>query len=83
MREAIAWGIEGMHQMAEIYPLGGAADRFHLVDEETGVELPAAKLPFAGKTLLEHLIRDSKRGKALFSKVWKAACHAHCNHDFA
>ncbi len=74
--EAIEWGIDAMAEMAEIYPLGGAADRLHLV--ENGVELPAAKLPFARKLLLEHLIRDleareelyfEKRGKRIVTPV--------------
>jgi hypothetical protein len=74
--EAIEWGIDAMAEMAEIYPLGGAADRLHLV--ENGVELPAAKLVFGGRQLLEHLIRDleareelyfEKRGKRILTPV--------------
>ncbi len=67
---AISWGIEAMPQMAEIYPLGGAADRLHLVEEKTGRELPAAKLPFAGKTLLEHLIRDLEAREHLYYQTF-------------
>lgn len=66
VREATVWGLEGLPQMAEIYPLGGAADRLHLVDEKTGSDLPAAKLRFAGKTLLEHLIRDLEAREYLY-----------------
>ncbi len=66
VRKAIEWGIEAMAQIGEIYPLGGAADRLHLVDEQTGMELPAAKLPFAGKTLLEHLISDLQAREFLY-----------------
>ncbi len=66
VQEAISWGLEAMPEMAEIYPLGGAADRLHLVEEHTGKELPAAKLPFAGKTLLEHLIRDLQAREFLY-----------------
>lgn len=66
VQEAIVWGIEAMPEMAEIYPLGGAADRLHLVDGATGVELPAAKLPFAGKTLFEHLVRDLEARERLY-----------------
>jgi len=51
-------GLEAMPRLAELYPLGGAADRLHLVDAATGLELPAAKLEFAGCTLLETLLRD-------------------------
>lgn len=70
VREAVAWGLEGLPQMAEIYPLGGAADRLHLVEEKTGLELPAAKLPFAGKMLLEHLIRDLQAREALYYQTY-------------
>ena len=66
VQRAVSWGIDAMDQMAEIYPLGGAADRLHLVEEKTGIELPAAKLPFAGKTLLEHLIRDLQAREFLY-----------------
>lgn len=72
--EAIAWGLEAVPEMAELYPLGGAADRLHLVDEATGMELPAAKLQFAGRTLLEGLIRDLQAREwlyfRLFGKQW-------------
>lgn len=56
--EHIWSGLLALEHIAEIYPLGGAADRLHLVEEKTGAELPAAKLQFAGRTLLEGLIRD-------------------------
>jgi len=41
-----------------MYPLGGSADRLGLVDPNSGECLPAAMLPFCGRTLLEGLIRD-------------------------
>ncbi len=63
---AIEWGIDELPQMAEIYPLGGAADRLHLVDPETKDELPAAKLMFGGKTLLEGLIHDLQAREFLY-----------------
>lgn len=66
VQEAVSWGIDRMAELAEIYPLGGAADRLHLVDEATGIELPAAKLPFAGKTLLERLVSDLQAREALY-----------------
>eukprot|EP00897_Mesotaenium_endlicherianum_P006387 jgi/Mesen1/5777/ME000293S04932 len=56
--QAAFWGLEGLPQMAEIYPLGGAGDRLGLMDEETGECLPVAMLPYCGRTLLEGLIRD-------------------------
>jgi len=68
--EAIACGIEALPEMAEMYPLGGAADRLHLVDESTGLELPAAKLQFIGKTLFELLIRDLQAREFLYFKKY-------------
>jgi hypothetical protein len=69
VEEAILWGIEAISEMAEIFPLGGAADRLHLVDEKTGSELPAAKLHFAGRTLLSGLIRDLAAREYLHFKL--------------
>ncbi|XP_047270830.1 UTP--glucose-1-phosphate uridylyltransferase 3, chloroplastic isoform X3 [Capsicum annuum] len=56
--QAAIWGIEGLPNMGEIYPLGGSADRLGLVDSNSGECLPAAMLPYCGRTLLEGLIRD-------------------------
>ncbi|GKC70367.1 UTP--glucose-1-phosphate uridylyltransferase 3, chloroplastic, partial [Tanacetum coccineum] len=56
--QAALWGIEGLPQLGEIYPLGGSADRLGFVDSVTGECLPAAMLPYCGRTLLEGLIRD-------------------------
>jgi len=49
---------QGLPFLGEIYPLGGSADRLGLVDPNTGECLPAAMLPYCGRTLLEGLIRD-------------------------
>lgn len=57
-RASVVAGIKAMGQMAEIYPLGGAGDRLGLQCEETGDSLPTAVLPYCGRSLLEHLIRD-------------------------
>lgn len=90
VRETISWGIESMPEMAEMYPLGGAADRLHLVEEKTGLELPAAKLRFAGRTLLENLIRDlqareylyfQKHGKQLTTPVAVMTSQEKDNHS--
>lgn len=70
VERAVSWGIEALAFLAEIYPLGGSADRLHLVDEKTGSELPAAKLAFAGKTLLEHLIRDLQAREFLYFQIY-------------
>ena len=34
VRQAVIWGVEKMSEMAEIYPVGGAADRLRLQDEK-------------------------------------------------
>lgn len=49
---------QGLPELGEIYALGGSADRLGLVDPMTGESLPAAMLPYCGRTLLEGLIRD-------------------------
>jgi len=64
--EAIEWGTHALAYMGEMIPLGGAADRLHLVDAMTGAELPAAKLQFAGKTLLERLVQDIQAREFLY-----------------
>ncbi|KAE8694837.1 UDP-glucose pyrophosphorylase 3 isoform 4 [Hibiscus syriacus] len=56
--QAALWGIECLPDLGEKYPLGGSADRLGLVDSETDECLPAAMLPYCGRTLLEGLIRD-------------------------
>jgi UTP---glucose-1-phosphate uridylyltransferase len=63
------WGIEHMAEMAEIYPIGGAGDRLNLKDKE-GNSLPAAMLPFCGRTLLEGLIRDLQGREYLYYKLF-------------
>ncbi len=67
--EAIRFGIHALPEIAEMYPLGGAADRLHLLDEKTGSELPAAKLGYAGRTLFEGLIRDLQAREFLYYKL--------------
>lgn len=68
--DAILTGIKRLSDMAEIYPVGGAADRLRLHDERTGVPLPAAKLIFCGKTLLEWLICDLQAREYLHYKLF-------------
>jgi len=68
--QAVKAGIDSLPEIAEMYPLGGAADRLHLIDEETGNELPAAKLGYAGRTLFEGLIRDLQAQEYLYYKLY-------------
>ena len=70
VQEAILSGINALPELTEMYPLGGAADRLHLVDEITGIELPAAKLNYAGKTLFEALVRDLSAREFLYFSLY-------------
>ena len=58
IRTAVIDGIRAQGQLAELYPVGGAADRLQLIDEATQEKLPAARLVFLGNHLLEGVIRD-------------------------
>ncbi len=66
--EAVLWGLQALPQMGEIYPIGGAGDRLDLMEGEE--PLPAARLPFAGHSLLEGLIRDLQARELLYEKVF-------------
>ncbi|XP_027159295.1 UTP--glucose-1-phosphate uridylyltransferase 3, chloroplastic [Coffea eugenioides] len=72
--QAALWGIEGLPELGEIYPFGGSADRLGLVDPDTGECLPAAMLPYCGRTLLEGLIRDLQAREFLFFKLYGKQC---------
>jgi hypothetical protein len=69
VEELVALGIDHLPRMVEFYPVGGAADRLHLIDEKTNLELPAAKLEYAGRTLLEGLIRDLQAREYLYFQI--------------
>ncbi|KAE8712021.1 hypothetical protein F3Y22_tig00110264pilonHSYRG00035 [Hibiscus syriacus] len=70
--QASLWGIESLPDLGEIYPLGGSADRLGLVD--SGECLPAAMLPYCGRTLLEGLIRDLQAREFLYFKLYGKQC---------
>ncbi|KAK6929499.1 UDPGP family [Dillenia turbinata] len=72
--QAALWGVEGLPDLGEIYPLGGSADRLGLVDPHTGECLPAAMLPYCGRTLLEGLIRDLQAREFLYHKIYGKQC---------
>lgn len=59
-------GIKALKAFGELYPVGGAADRLNLQDEKTYLDLPAARLEFLGRTLLEGMIRDVQAKEALY-----------------
>ncbi len=67
-KEAVRWGVEHLPMMGEIYPIGGAGDRFDLKDE-AGQPLPVACFEFEGHTLLEGMIRDLEGREALYEKL--------------
>lgn len=70
VKDAIIRGIENQGKMAELYPVGGAADRLQLKDEKTEEGLPAARLIFLGKPLLEGVIADLQAREYLHYKVF-------------
>jgi hypothetical protein len=63
-------GIASIPLLAEIYPVGGAADRLKFCDPSSGQPLPAAKLHFCGHSLLEGLIRDVQGREYLYYKLY-------------
>jgi UTP---glucose-1-phosphate uridylyltransferase len=70
VREYILDGIVSLPLLAEIYPVGGAADRLNLCDPSNGQPLPAAKLQFCGHPLLECLIRAIQAREYLYYKLF-------------
>uniref|UniRef100_A0A1D1XVY6 UDP-sugar pyrophospharylase n=1 Tax=Anthurium amnicola TaxID=1678845 RepID=A0A1D1XVY6_9ARAE len=72
--QAALWGIEGLPELGELYPLGGSGDRLGLVDPVTGECLPSAMLPYCGRTLLEGLIRDLQAREFLYFKLYGKQC---------
>lgn len=68
-RRSIKAGIESLNGLAEIYVVGGAADRLELRDPVTNQPLPAALLPYLGNTLFEGLIRDLQAREYLYYKL--------------
>lgn len=65
----ICEGIAALEKLGEVYPVGGLGSRldFRAAD---GTPLPAALLPFEGRTLLEGLIRDVQAKEELYFKVY-------------
>ncbi len=71
LNELVMKGISTLCDIAELYAVGGAGDRLHLVDEKSNQPLPAARLLFLGKTLFELLIRDLEAREYLFYKLFQ------------
>lgn len=70
VRKLIVAGIQGLQSIGELYPVGGAGDRLHLVEEKTQRPLPVAHLRFLGRTMLEGLIRDLEAREYLYYKLF-------------
>lgn len=71
IRERVLEGLQMQGEMAELYPVGGAADRLQLKDEKTEEGLPAARLIFLGKPLLEGVIADLQAREYLSYQLFK------------
>lgn len=71
---AIRSGIEQLEQLAELYPVGGAGDRLALMCPNEQEPLPAAQLPFLGRTLLEGLIQDLQAREYLHFQLVGKQC---------
>lgn len=69
LSEMIYHSIDKMDQLAEMYPVGGSADRLRLQDPATGTPIPAAMLSFNGQTLLGKLIEDLQVREYLYFKI--------------
>ncbi len=67
---AIRVGIESLPLFAEMYPIGGAGDRLNLIDSQSGEALPAALLPFCGRSLLAGIIRDVQAKEYLYYRLF-------------
>ncbi len=63
-------GIAHLDKIAEVYVLGGVADRLSYKENQMGPNLPAAILPLMGKELLSLLIRDLEAREYLFQKLF-------------
>lgn len=68
VKEAVSLAIDQWSKMAFIMPVGGAGDRLGLEDGNAH-PLPAAFLPFEGRTLLEGLIQDIEAIELLVQQV--------------
>ena len=70
VRKAVIAGIRELGKMAEIYPVGGAADRLALKDKQTNAGLPAARLEFLGRELLKGIVQDLQAKEYLHYKLF-------------
>lgn len=69
VQAAIDAGIEMTEYLAEIFVVGGSAERMGLKSEKNQEPIPAAAFPFMGKPLIAHLIEDLQAREDLFFKT--------------
>ncbi len=90
VNRSIRKAVETMEHIAEMYPIGGAGDRFDLKDPSTGTPLPVAALTFRTHTLLEGLVRDLQgreylcfklRGICVVTPIAMMTSHEKNNHE--
>lgn len=67
--QAIWEGIRALEGLGEVYPIGGLGSRLNLLSK-TAEPLPAASLPFSGRTLLEGLVRDVQAREFLYYRLF-------------
>jgi len=70
VEELVKIGLANLNKFALIAPMGGAGDRLNLFDPKTKDPLPAAKLNFQGRSLIESLIRDIEALEYLYYKTY-------------
>jgi UDP-N-acetylglucosamine pyrophosphorylase len=70
VEEYINCGVKNLKFLGAIFPMGGSGDRLGLFCERKKRPLPAAKLKFFGKTLLEFLILDLKAKEYFYYKKY-------------
>lgn len=69
VRKVVITGIRALPELGEVYPIGGLGARLDL-KSKTGEPLPVACLEFAGRTLLEGLIRDVQAREFLYYRLF-------------
>lgn len=75
VRKNIYNGIKCLDEIAEMYPMGGAADRLQLFNPDDQKPLPAACLELFGISLLERLVQDVQARESLFFKCFGKNVH--------
>lgn len=67
--KAIRKSLESAKEISEFYAVGGAGDRLDLRNPKTDEPMPAALLPFLGRSILETLFRDLEAREYLLFKL--------------